>query len=116
MLSGVSMATLKSKQAKPKIEKLFKYFYCIKEETQPSLLEGSPSTIIKTSVGDVHVVHRGRLMCKESMEATKNRLKASGTVIAETLPKNVPMCETCKEEYKRHPDSPWYKWIEQELK
>lgn len=110
------MAILKSKQAKPKIEKLFKYFYCVKEETQPSLLENTPATIVKVSVGDVHVVFRGRLICKGSMEAIKNGLKADGGVIVETLPKNVSMCADCKEGYKQNPESPWYKWTGQESK
>lgn len=106
------MVKIRSKNSKTKIEKIFKYFFCTKEETQPSLLAGLPDVKVDVSVGDVHIVYQGRLMCGESMEALKNRSKADNGSIVETLPKNVPMCSKCAKKYKENPESPWYKWLD----
>lgn len=105
------MAKLKTIRPKTKVDKPFRYFYCTKQETQPSLFVGGKSTIAEVSVGDVHIVFRGRLMCGESREVLKNRLKATDVREADTLPKNVPMCPLCSENFKKEPTSPWYKFV-----
>lgn len=96
---------------KVKVEKPFRYFFCTKMETQPSLLADSPDVTVEVSAGYVHIVFKGRLMCKGSREAIKNNLKATGTKETDAPPKNVPFCEECKEEFKSEPSSPWYRFV-----
>lgn len=98
-------------RSKTKVEKPFRYFFCTKKQTQPSLLADSPDITIEVSVGYVHIIFKGRLMCKDSKEAIKNKLKADAVKEADAPPKNVPFCELCKEEFKNEPTSPWYKFV-----
>lgn len=98
-------------RSKVKVEKTFRYFFCTKKETQPSLLAGSPDVSVEVSAGDVHIVFKGRLMCGGSREAIKNGLKAESTKETDAPPKNVPFCAVCTEEFKKEPSSPWYKFV-----
>lgn len=98
-------------RSKIKAEKPFRYFFCIKKETQPSLLAGSPDVSVDVSAGDVHIVFKGRLMCGQSREVIKNGLKADSSKDADVPPRNVPFCKKCEEAFKKEPESPWYKFV-----
>lgn len=62
-------------------------------------------------VGEGHIIYAGRLLCKESREALKNRLKGTSVKVSKTREQGVPLCATCQHEYKKIFSSAWVTWV-----
>lgn len=58
-----------------------------------------------------HILHQGRLMCKQSMERLKNECGAKKAKTVSTRIQNVGICEKCQENYKKNEDLDWAHWI-----
>lgn len=65
-----------------------------------------------------HILHGGRLLCKESMEIIKNQVKTRSkahTVKEKRVKQRVErtkVCQECSRLYKKNGHSAWTKWVE----
>lgn len=64
-----------------------------------------------------HILHNGRLLCKGSMEAIKNKLKVAPiTVVKDKTVKGrvekTRLCRECLKQYRANPSSAYAAWVE----
>jgi hypothetical protein len=86
----------------------FTYWYPVIEETQIDF-EGTPHTHDVLCEG--HIIYSVRLMCGESREVLKNRVKAKKEKISKKREVTPKMCPVCLEAWKNHPDSQYYRFV-----
>ena len=71
----------------------------------------------KDVIYEYHILHSGRLMCKESMEVLKNRVKTKceaetvkDKIVKKRVGKNA--CPLCQEKYRESVNSAYRRWVE----
>lgn len=90
------------------MDEKFSFWYPVLEETQVDF-EGRP--YIKEVFCTGHILYNGRLMCGESREVLKNRVKAKKEKTFSARKPTPKMCPHCLNEWRNCPDSPYYKFV-----
>lgn len=97
------------------MDEQFEFWYVVIIENQPDF-EGHIHS--KEVLKEGHITHGGRLLCGESREVLKNRVKkkyGAQTIKDKTTKLRVEcvrMCSECQEKYKKNGRSAYNAWVE----
>jgi hypothetical protein len=91
------------------MDELFTFWYPVIIDQQTDF-EGHIHS--KEILGVGHIVHSGRLLCRESKERLKNQIKAKKEKVLSKRVEKKPVCPVCLDKYKKNGDSALIAWTE----